>query len=836
MKLKLTLFFILSLILITFTNEYKANLLLNQDLQFHAFENHRLGKKISYQSHSVAFWNTDAWGDIKVVRESHVDLHIRPEHTVHNMVCIAPGKKFWQFMTLPEVDLGHGDVVSLFVGAYQKDKNSLKAKIKLLKLDSEDGRWTPSDFGIKNSESYPKQSRGNLIVVKEKFATSKKTGLIELKIKNVKIPGKFKRSKKVGRSQDINTVAVRVEFENTSDSSNVWIFSPCLSSGKKALSNLPAKREMPQYYRHIPKTMQKLWKGEAIHILTMGSSIDRGSANPPIYLYDEDPKSKTFKQPIGNKHFDGKEVGREDLNDYTAWWQHYFSYTGRLRQELMRKYNLPVNKICLNYMACDGASIGESHSLIKEYCNLSLPPDEWLNGHKNGKTWQELHPELFTRPQGPGPDLIIFGTGGNESTDTPEEIAVYEGMIRWIQAHYPKAEFLFCLFQIKGDYSAGPGDIQALSLRYQIPYVDYGKVQDGLMRWVNRYALVPNWCHPTTPGHYIWSKTIEKAFECVDPMLPGISQLYMPDRIHPNSYVWEGNIVTYKEADKRIFNNKIFVLDETVVNSWVREGSKECWSGANKERPTPYIDGKKHLQGLFHCEIERDGRNSYFRHGNSRLGDRHILEFSGDSTVITRVDAKIPPNRNYISVESNKWNTKEIKVSDFNSTIGSPFGNKKTILKVGESLNIDLVGTDFSVVYADKKDGGKFKVIINNKDEVIVETNIPFIDISKNRYFLENRKGILNLGFGLHSIKIEAIENSVEILGIYSYDSRANKKAERKLVGKSVSGETIKFSRPFRNRPIVICSDGLKVKTIDITKNSVKFSGEGIGTYQIIGE
>ena len=56
----------------------QVNLLLNPRFEFHSFINHREGKAISYESHYVAFWNTDAWGEITVRRESHLDPAARP--------------------------------------------------------------------------------------------------------------------------------------------------------------------------------------------------------------------------------------------------------------------------------------------------------------------------------------------------------------------------------------------------------------------------------------------------------------------------------------------------------------------------------------------------------------------------------------------------------------------------------------------------------------------------------------------------------------------------------------------------------------------------------------
>jgi len=62
------------------------NLLKNPTFEFHAFANHRDGKAVSFESNSVAFWSTDAWGDIIVRREGHVARDIRPAFSTKNMV------------------------------------------------------------------------------------------------------------------------------------------------------------------------------------------------------------------------------------------------------------------------------------------------------------------------------------------------------------------------------------------------------------------------------------------------------------------------------------------------------------------------------------------------------------------------------------------------------------------------------------------------------------------------------------------------------------------------------------------------------------------------------
>ncbi|MFH1761967.1 MAG: hypothetical protein ABIA63_12785, partial [bacterium] len=746
--------------------ESAINLLQNPGFEFHAFNNHRLGEKISYKSHNAAFWNTREWGDITVMRESHVDTSIRPLFSTHNMVYIAPGKKIWQFFTLPEAGLAHGDKISFSVHAYQKKAGAVNACLKILKLDSEDGTWSPGDFGFKrrqtgklDSRTFSKMSRGDLVAAHAESVCSQKKGTVLLKIENTKIPGFFWRTKK-SFSKHINTVGLRVEFENKSDDT-VWIYSPALNKGKPALTGYFPGRKMIPLYRHIPRTIQKLWKGEPIHVIVMGSSIDRGSANPPMYLYDEDPDSPGFKQPVSEKSrnlFEGEKIGRPELDDYIGWWQHYFSYAGQLRLELMRKFNLPVNKICLNYMAADGSCIGESHSALSEYCSLAIPPGENENGHKKGKTWQELYPELFTRARGPGPDLVIFGSGANEGTDTPDEAAVFEGAIRWIQRNYPHTEFLFSILQMEGNMTSNSGDLQALSLQYGIPFLDHGKALDDLTRWSNRHALTPDWCHPAQQGHYLWFKNIEKAFECWDPIVPGQPQKQLPERMHVNTYAWEGDIISFLEGDSRLKNNK-FMFEDMAVNGWTQAGDKKCWNSSDDpDIPAVYVDGRKMEFGSYPCESGWDFRNSHFRFGNFSFGDRHILEIAGKKkSTITRVNAKVCPDRHFLGIDNKQWQIRNGKKEKFFSNWGSPFGNTRIILEPGESIEIQTVCTDISVAYMDMVNGGNMRVIIDGREKLVQPANIPFVDIEKNNHFMENRRGILNLGFGLHLIKIEAV-------------------------------------------------------------------------------
>lgn len=739
-----------------------VNLLLNPNFEFHSFVNHRDGKPVSYLSCNAAFWNTDFWGDLEVIRESHVADSVRPEYSVQNMVALKPGKKIWQFFTLPEAGLAHGQKLSLTVHGYQPKGNTLSAKIKLMKIDSEDGDWSPAGFGMRDKRTFPKHSRGELVIAKEYKTTTNHKGTVELVIRNAEITGRTSVGNKSG-SKDINTIWIQVEIENTDAAEIAWIYSPELTTEKPFPHYLPESRKMEANYRYIPRTIQKLWKGEPLHILVMGSSIDRGSANPPMYLFDEDPGSATFKQPVAEGLFDGAKAGYTEQDGYYGEWRHFFSYSGRLRLELMRKFNLTPDQICLNFMACDGSGFGEAHSGLKEYFSLSLPPDPEINGQKKGKSWKELYPGLFTRPEGPGPDLVIFGSGANEKTDTPDEIAVIEGMIRWIQKHYPQTEMLFCQFQNFGGYTPNPGDLQALSLRYQIPFMDYGKVGDGLVRWCNRYALVPFDGHPQATAHYLWFKQLERAFECWDPIIPGQAQLNLPERIHRNTYNWEGEMVTFDKTSKRINGNR-FIFEDGAVN---------CWGKVDSGKPLPYVDGILYESRA--SSPRRDIRNSMFRFGRTTLGDRHILEIEGYNPDLTFVDSKVNPGRKNYFVDNPEWNIHGLTTEEFDSEWGYPYGSKKLILKPGQSIEIDVLCTDISVAYADTRDGGILDVFTGDILTLSQPTNIPFINTEKEASYIENRKGILNLGYGLHSVRLEARNGPVVVLGIITYDTRSLK-------------------------------------------------------------
>ncbi|MCP4642313.1 MAG: hypothetical protein GY851_17845, partial [bacterium] len=424
---------------------------------------------------------------------------------------------------------------------------------------------------------------------------------------------------------------------------------------------------------------------------------------------------------------------------------------------------------------------------------------------------------------GPGPDLVIFGSGANEKTDTPDEVAVFEGTIRWIQRHYGHTEFLVCQFQNAGAYTPNRGDMQALSLRYGIPFLDYGLASDDVTRWCNRYALVPADGHPQAAAHYLWFKQAEKAFECSDPMVPGQPQEYLPERAHANTYGWEGEMVTYDAKSGRL-NGGMFMLDDTAMN---------CW-GAADETPVPFVDGEE--LALRRSAPTRDIRNSLFRHGRCRLGDRHVLELVGPNARLTYVDAKVCPGRRFFGADHPRWQLGDLVTGAFSSQWGAPCGTAQVMLEPGKAMTIDAVCSDISVAYADAPDGGVLRVVVDDVERLVQPTNEPFVNQSGVQHFMENRKGVLGLGYGWHTITLEAKDAPVRVLGLFTYDARPNRLAERRIVGRADAGETIRFTAPFRARPFVVCTGDISVTPIQVTPSEVTFGGSGSGTYQVIGE
>lgn len=711
---------------------------------------------------NVTCWNTDCWGDITAVAGG-----------TGNVVRIEPGKLFWQFATLSELGLANGDAVSLAVKGSQEVPKALRARLCLMLIESAKGTWSPHDFGFSDKRTFSRHGRGELVRSPELEASSdRKADEFSIKVEGLKIDALCKHDREASPDAR-NVVGVLVEFANVSQEA-VWIHTPTLVSGSRAIVDLKSSRALPEYYRRIPRTIEKLTSGKPLHILTLGSSIDRGSANPRLYLYEEAPGSPRYKEPLCESRPSGREeierflaekVGRPDLREYVGWWQHYFMYTGRMRLELMRKFNYPVNRILLNVMACDGSSIGESHSGFREYAALELPPDGNRNGHPAGKAWADIYPECFQGGTAAGPDLLVFGHGHNEHIDRPDEIAAYEGAVRWFQRHYPEVEFVSCMWiRDKGGEFSMSDSMRALCDYYGIPFVDAGQLLLDLKSSCNDYALAVDGGHPGAAGHYLWFKQLEQVFEVPALAKEGIPQRRLPERMNPYSHGWEGDVRRFEGGTSRFVAGKMMIIEDCSFN---------VWAGNKGQTMKISIDGRaaEHAGHGRHSWPRPDPRNSSFVHGRLSLGDRHIIEIHGDNAKLVTVDCKVCPRRAFFDAGSDKWQgTKSIL--PFESTWGAPYGKRMLRLAAGAGIEIEAEATDFSVAYLDCQAGGRLRVAVDGKQAWTQATNVPFEDSSGAKHFIENRRAIAGLEYGKHCIRIEAEGGEVSVLGLFTYDVR----------------------------------------------------------------
>ncbi len=742
-----------------------ANLLRNPQFGFHA------RPEAAETGNNVTSWNTDCWGDIGAILGSQ--KRELPLTAGGNVVLIKPGKRFWQFAALPELGLANGDSVSLAAKGYQQSPKAMEARLCLMLIESADGTWSPKDFGFNDKRTFSRHGRGELVRSPVLTATSDSEAKeFTIEVQGLKIDADFEHAR-TSSSAFRNVVGVLVEFANSSKQ-DAWIHSPTLVRGPRAVVDLESSRPLPDYYRHIPRTIEKLTTGRPLHILTLGSSIDRGSANPRLYLYEEDANSPRYKEPLCESRPSSRqeierllaeEVGRPDLRDYVGWWQHYFMYTGRTRLELMRKFNLPVDKILLNAMACDGSSIGESHSGFREYAALQIPPEANRSGHPSGKEWSELYPELYQNGDPPPPDLVIFGHGHNEHIDRPDEIAAYEGAVRWFQRRYPDVEFVSCMWiRDKGKEFSMSDSMRAMCEHYGIPFVDAGQLLLDLKNTCNDYALAVDGGHPSESGHYLWFKQLEQVFEIPPSPEPGIPQRRLPERFNPYSYGWEGDITRFQGDQSRFVDGKMMIIEDTAFNLW-----------AGKKGPTMKlsIDGQPTVNAGHgrHSWSRPDPRNSSFLHGRLSLGDRHIIEIHGDDAKLVAVDCKVCPRRAFFDAGSDQWLGIE-SVVRFESAWGSPYGNRVFRLAPGTSVEIEALAADLSLAYLDRPSGGTLQVEVDGKQAWSQATDVPFVDSSGEKHLIENRRGITGLDYGKHRIRLQAQGGEVCVLGLFTYDSR----------------------------------------------------------------
>jgi hypothetical protein len=136
----------------------------------------------------------------------------------------------------------------------------------------------------------------------------------------------------------------------------------------------------------------------------------------------------------------------------------------------------------------------------------------------------------------------------------------------------------------------------------------------------------------------------------------------------------------------------------------------------------------------------------------------------------------------------------------------------------------------------DRPQGGQLAVEVDGSPALRVATNVPFAAADGRRLFLENRKGTRWFPYGMHVLRVRAVEGPVALLGAFAYDTRSNRSNERVLRGLACPGETVSFTLPFQARPLVFCYGGLQVSPGDVTCREVRFRGTGPGGYEIVGQ
>ena len=206
-----------------------------------------------------------------------------------------------------------------------------------------------------------------------------------------------------------------------------------------------------------------------------------------------------------------------------------------------------------------------------------------------------------------------------------------------------------------------------------------------------------------------------------------------------------------------------------------------------------------------------------------------MVELSPDFKF-TLLDAKQALNRYYAGVES-KLFTGIKKIQPYRSATGFPYGRYVSVLNPGDSCQVTLTGNAFAFAWVDTAKGGDLQITVDGKKLPEIPTNKPYIMQSKEKLFMENRKGFEGIPFGVHTITVKAVKAPVTFMGVYSYDTRSNSAWQRIVRGSAADGEFI-FSPAFKARPVIHCSGTLKVKSA--TAEKVVFTGNG--TFTASGE
>ena len=141
------------------------------------------------------------------------------------------------------------------------------------------------------------------------------------------------------------------------------------------------------------------------------------------------------------------------------------------------------------------------------------------------------------------------------------------------------------------------------------------------------------------------------------------------------------------------------------------------------------------------------------------------------------------------------------------------------------------MGTAFAPVWADTPAGGTLQVDVDGQKAFEVPTNQPYILKSGEKIFMENRKGIQRLPYGGHTFTFKALKAPVALMGLYSYDLRANRSNERVVRNLAADGVYV-FEPAFKATPFIRCSPGLTLKSA--APDRAVFAGSG--RFEAVGE
>ena len=108
----------------------------------------------------------------------------------------------------------------------------------------------------------------------------------------------------------------------------------------------------------------------------------------------------------------------------------------------------------------------------------------------------------------------------------------------------------------------------------------------------------------------------------------------------------------------------------------------------------------------------------------------------------------------------------------FASEWGAPYGDQTITLQPGQSMSIEVEASDLAIAYLDAAASGTLHVTVGGKEKLKQACNVPFTDSDGKQHFIENRRGIRNLGFARHTVRLHTTGAPVKLLALYGYDTR----------------------------------------------------------------